>query len=151
MKYVDLETSRILKSLEFNEKCKNYYLVGISRATKEFTWKLINSNFSYTNVELDENFNDCTSMYTNIQRYSAPSYIEVIGWLREEHKIWVTILPKFSWNEVRYSFQIIKYDTNSPNCIGQGSTGIIGNFGEKEAYINSILTSLEIIKKSINR
>lgn len=145
MLIVNLEIAKLLKVLDFDEKCRNHYLEGISKSTHAPISKLVESNFEYTNTELDENFSDCTSKYTGVQRYSAPDVTDVVRWIKDKYKLYITLLPNFKWDGVTYRFQITEYNPNAPRCIGEVSIGAMGDFNEYDTYLNSIRMTLDII------
>lgn len=55
--------------------------------------------------EIMENINSYTNNYMQRFRYEAPTQSLLQKWLREEHGIWVTVIPEFKENHPYYTLE----------------------------------------------
>lgn len=83
-KEVSLPLAKLLKEGGYNKSCYHYYY----------------------NNELESSSRDNWNAYSN--GYSAPTIAEVVMWLYEKHKIWISVSPVFEFNDGREDYLTIR-------------------------------------------
>lgn len=138
--YVSYEIAKSLKELGFKELCNFFY----TESGKLFP-RVVESGYEPMTFEADdfyENFNTITR-YEVEGKYqhviSAPTYYEVIEWLRVNHGIWISVYRQRHSEDKHYGYVI-----KQPNEI---ETRFWGFKSPKEAYSEAIEKSLKMIDK----
>lgn len=143
MKIVSFETAKLAKEKTFNEKCEYHYQYFINDGGYELIHYEDNGS-AHGFQEL--HMNSIATIRGNLE-YSAPYQYQLLDWLREEYKIFVTIYPYIKTSLNNWQSCVWVYPLNENKEIT--GSAMYYNFGTGLGYYECLETALQEALKMI--